>query len=94
MEQITLTVGSVRAAGLLAKWGRNRAGRPMLLIKAPVAFVFRYPRQNNGGTGVTCLPHQSANWYKVDQGMYDRALVHGWQDAFDGCTLLADMFSI
>jgi hypothetical protein len=93
MENVALTVGSIRAAGLMAKWGRSRRGAPVMLIKATPGQIFNYPALRMT-EGKPCLPHQSANWYRVDQGMYDRACKEGWVAAFDGCTLLADMFSL
>lgn len=77
-EQLKYRVGTLRAAGLEAKWGRNGQGAPMLFARDPSA----------------SKKHQRAQWWAVDRVMWEMAKKHGIKEAFDGCTILGDFFSV
>lgn len=68
----------MREAGLEAKWGKTRYGRPCLFV--------RDPQSKN--------KHQRETWWMVDAKMWDAMKKHGVKLAFDNHTLLGDIFSV
>lgn len=72
------SVTTLRAAGLEAKWGKTRAGAPMIAARDP-----------NGK-----LEHQRATWWLVDGKMWKSMEKDGVKKGFDSCTLLGDVFYI
>lgn len=72
------SVGTLRDAGLEARWTRNRNGAPIMSARDPNAK----------------LKHQQAKWWFVDKSMWDDMNSVGIREAFDRHTLLGDVFSI
>lgn len=86
-RNLAYRVGTFREAGLEAKWGRTRQGAPIILVRDPNADH----------------AHQRVNWWVCDRGMFEamREDAHSLGDdargilqAFDGWTLLGNMFSV
>ena len=71
-------VGTMREAGLDAKWGRLRNKAPALFIRNP-----------NGE-----LKHQREKWWHFDRTMQKFMTEKGVVEGFNSCTLLGDMFSV
>lgn len=71
-------VGTLREAGLEAKWTKTRNGAPIIKVRWPKA----KPK------------HQRERWYYVDVSMWDMMKQLGVIEGFDGATLLADIFFI
>lgn len=76
--KLKLNVSTFRSAGLEAKWGRTRLGRPAMFVRNPKA----------------SLAHQRTVWYLVSSSMFATMERVGVVEGFDRHTLLADMFSI
>lgn len=72
------SVKTLRAAGLEARWTRNRNGAPIIVVRDPAAN----------------LRHQRQTWWAVGQRMWDDMMKDGVREAFDQHTLIADIFSI
>lgn len=71
-------VADLRAAGLEAKWGKTSRGTPAIFARWP---------------GAT-LNHQRTTWWMVDANMFENMKKDGVLPAFNGHTLLGDLFSI
>lgn len=71
-------VATFRSAGLQARWTRTRQGAPIIAVRHPQA----------------ATEHQRTRWYYVDQCMWADMAADGIIPAYDGHTLLADIFSI
>lgn len=77
MSALRYRVGTLRAAGLEAKWTKNRAGAPII--------VARDPRAKSA--------HQREQWWAVDATMWASMQRSGIRAGFDGATVLGDLFS-
>lgn len=72
------SVHTLRAAGLEARWTRNRNGAPIIVARDPNA----------------TLAHQRKTWWAVGQKMWDDMMKEGVREGFSNHTLLGDVFSI
>lgn len=75
---IKYQVGPLRAAGLEAKWAKTDTGAPIIVARWP---------------GATQL-HQRAKWHYVDASMFRSMQQDGIVEAYDGHTMLSDIFGI
>ena len=71
-------VATFRDAGLEAKWGKTRSGRPAIFVRNPNA----------------SHKHQRTTWYLVTAGMFKHMEDEGIIEGYNTSTLLADVFSI
>lgn len=76
-QSIRYSVAAFRNAGLEAKWGKSRRGAPFIFARNPKA----------------ANKHQRETWWLMDGGMWREAERIGIVEAFDGATLLGDIFS-
>ena len=72
------TVGTLRAAGLEARWSRTRRGAPIIAARDP------HGRER----------HQRETWWIVDRWMWEAMAREGVRGGFDSATLLGDIFSV
>jgi len=72
------TVGTLRIAGLDARWGKTRRGAPILCARNPNSKA----------------AHQRNKWWAVDKVMWGLMQKHGVVDGFDGATILGEYFFI
>lgn len=77
-QSLRYTVSTLRAAGLEARWGRNRAGAPLLFARDPDE---RRPSLREA-------------WFPVTDGLWQSMQRKGVVEAFRDWTLLADVFSV
>jgi len=77
-SQIAYTVGAMRAAGLEARWTKNRSGRPMIVVRDPQAQT----------------KHQREDWWICDKEMFRLMGKDGVREGFDNATLFGNLFSI
>lgn len=75
---VSLSVKTMRDAGLEAKWGKTSRGVPVLFVRDP-----------NASTN-----HQRVKWWMLDRGMWEAMNRQGIKEGFNACTLLGDLFSI
>ena len=71
-------VGTLRDAGLEARWSRTSSGAPILVARNPNA----------------SSKHQRERWWTVDRNMWKRMEETGVIEGFDCCTLLGDFFFV
>jgi hypothetical protein len=71
-------VGTYRAAGLEAKWGKLQTGAPCIFVRNPAAKD----------------RHQRFTWWAVDAQMFRRMNQVGIVQGFEESTLLGDIFSL
>ena len=71
-------VATYRNAGLEAKWGKTHGGCPVIFVRNPNA---------------KCN-HQKTTWWLVTKDMHKAMEKDGILEAFDGFTLLGDIFSV
>jgi hypothetical protein len=76
--RLAYRVGTLREAGLEARWGRTHTGAPVLCARDP------------DGT----YAHQRERWWRVDRGMWRAMEHLGVREGFASCTELGDVFSI
>lgn len=78
MNALTYRVSTFRAAGLEARWGRNRKGAPRIYARDPDSK----------------LRHQRDTWWEVTPNMFENMKTDGVRLAFAGFTLIGDLFWI
>lgn len=78
MHATKYSVVTLRAAGLQARWSRNRNGAPII--------VARNPQASN--------EHQRTAWWLVGDAMWKEMKRVGIREGFDRHTLLGDVFSL
>lgn len=71
-------VATYRSAGLEARWSRNPAGGPRMLVRNPAS-----PRK-----------HQRETWWQVTRAMFETMKEVGVVEGFDRHTLLGDIFAV
>jgi hypothetical protein len=71
-------VGTMREAGLEAKWGKMRSGGPIILVRDPNSKH----------------KHQRETWWAVTGDMWQTMLKTNIKEGFDSHTLLGDIFSV
>jgi len=71
-------VGTMRKAGLAAKWGRLKGGAPAMFVRNPASD----------------LKHQREKWWHFDEAMQKLMTAEGVVKGFDSATLLGGIFSI
>lgn len=71
-------VGTLRDAGLEAKWGKTRTGAPAIFARDPSSKH----------------DHQSKTWWLVDADMWKAMRKDGIKEGFDSCTIWGDVFHI
>ncbi len=72
------SVKTFRAAGLEARWTKNRKGAPIIVARDPQAK----------------LAHQRNTWWVVDAAMWHNMQADGIRSVFLAHTLIGDVFSI
>jgi len=71
-------VGTLREAGLEARWGKLRTGAPVLFARNPSSE----------------LQHQRETWWIITSEVWDAMNQLGVKEGFDRWTRLGDIFSI
>lgn len=79
-NNMTNKVSTYRSAGLEARWGKDRKGRP---------FTFIFIRNSQAPH-----PHQRDTWWIVSRSMFETMAEVGIVEGFSWHTLLGDVFSI
>ena len=75
---MTYRVSTFRTAGLEARWTRTHAGKPIIVVRNPLAL----------------REHQRTQWWAVTAGMWTSMQATGIIEGFTQHTLLGDVFSI
>ncbi len=78
MTELRYTVGTLRDAGLEARWSRTSNGGPII--------VARNPDADN--------VHQRETWWAVTGSMWKQMDENGIVEGFSNATVFADIFSI
>lgn len=71
-------VGTLREAGLEARWTKTRNGAPIIAARDPVGYE----------------QHQKTQWWVVDDAMWKDMERHGIKVGFDNHTMLGNFFSV
>ena len=78
MTSISYRVGTLRAAGLEARWTKTWEGQPYIVVRDPAA----------------ATPHQREQWWVCDRAMVKLMEDQGIREGFNAATILGSMFSV